>query len=253
MFLALTIIGGLIVGSFLNVCIVRLPEEESIVRPASHCRHCRTPVAWYDNIPVVSFVFLSGRCRACSSPIGLRYPLVELLTAGLFVALLMRGFPPRELLIYMALVSALVVITFIDIDHFIIPDAISLPSIIIAPGLAFVVGHVSVIDSLIGIVAGGGTLWLFAWLYEVIRKQEGMGFGDVKLLAMIGGLQGWPGAFFSVFCGALVGSLIGIGLLAAKRGRGDTAIPFGPFLALGSVVYLLAGDEIIAWYFGYRS
>ncbi len=251
MTIAISILGGLIAGSFLNVCIVRLPEEESIIRPGSHCRSCNKEIPWYHNIPLLSYAILRGRCHWCSAPISLRYPLVELTTAVLFALLAERGFPPRELCIYLAFCSALIVITFIDIRYLIIPDAISIPSILVAPGLAYVAGHLSVTDSLIGIAGGGGLLWLFAWLYEISRKQEGMGFGDVKLLAMIGGVEGWQGAFFSIFAGALAGSLVGISLLAARRGKRDTAIPFGPFLAFGAITYLLAGDEIIAWYFGF--
>ena len=142
----------------------------------------------------------------------------------------------------------MIVVTFIDIDHLIIPDVISLPAILVAPGVAWVVGQVTLLDSLLGIVLGGGFLWGFAWIYERLRHQEGMGFGDVKLLAMIGGFLGWAGALFSIVGGAVVGSAIGIVAVIARRGRMDSEIPFGPFLAGGAVVYMLAGPQIIAWY-----
>ena len=139
-------------------------------------------------------------------------------------------------------------ITFIDIDHKIIPDVITLPSIIVAPAAAFLVGHVSMLDSLAGIVIGGGGLWAIAAGYEYLRKQEGMGFGDVKFLAMVGGYQGWEGALFTLIVGSLIGTVIGIGLMLARRGRLDMEIPFGPFLAAGSFLYLLGGPELITWY-----
>ena len=250
--IAIAIAAGLIIGSFLNVCIVRLPADESIVAPRSHCRSCKEPLAWYDNVPLLGWAALRGRCRHCSAPISLRYPLVEAVTAGLFAVLVTHGFPARELFLYLALVSALIVITFIDFDHFIIPDAITLPSILVAPAFAFAVGHVSVTDSALGIVVGGGILWSVAALYERIRKQEGMGFGDVKLLAMIGGFQGWVGALFALLVAAVLGSVVGVAVITARRGRLDSAIPFGPFLTGGSLVYLLWGPELIDWYFGLR-
>jgi leader peptidase (prepilin peptidase)/N-methyltransferase len=239
---------GLVVGSFLNVCIVRIPLEESIVRPRSHCRDCQTPVAWYDNIPVVSWIALGGRCRRCRERIPFRYPMVEVLTGALFVMLVARGFPPKALALFAALGSALIVITFIDIDYLIIPDVISLPSIAVSPVAAFVVGHISVLDSLIGIAVGGGILWGVAWAYERVRDQEGMGFGDVKLLAMIGGLLGWGAALFTTLAAALLGSVIGVAMVLWRRSRMDVEIPFGPFLAIGALLWLAAGPELTDWY-----
>lgn len=249
MLLTLLFLFGLIIGSFCNVCIVRLPDEESLVHPNSHCRQCLAPVRWYDNVPLLSWLALRGRCRDCKEPISLRYPLVELSCAVLFVLLGTLNLPGRELAIYLALSAALLVITVIDYDHFIIPDVISIPSILISPALAAIVGHISVRDSLMGIVLGGGILWGFAAGYEFLRKQEGMGFGDVKLVAMIGGFLGWGAALFTIMFGALAGSVVGGLVMLLRRGRLDSEIPFGPFLAAGGYVYILAGPAIIDWYF----
>jgi len=247
---AVIIIAGLIVGSFLNVCIVRIPLEESIVRPGSRCPKCHVAIAWYDNIPVLAYLWLAGRCRSCRESISLRYPLVEVLTAAAFVAVLNAGFEPRRLLLSLILTAAFIVITFIDIDYRIIPDVITLPTIAVAPAVALLIGHISFIESLTGIIAGGGGLWLIAWAYTLVRHQEGMGFGDVKLLAMIGGLQGWEAAVFSLLIGSMIGSLVGIALIVARRGRLDMEIPFGPFLVIAAFVHMLGGPQLIAWYFG---
>lgn len=242
---------GLVMGSFLNVCIVRLPHEESVVEPRSHCRSCKNPLAWYDNIPLISFVVLRGRCRTCTERISVRYPLVEALTAVLFVMIVAADMPPRETVLNLVLASALVVVTFIDIDYFIIPDQITWPSILIAPAAAFVVQHITVRDSIVGILLGGGMLWAFAWSYEKLRGHEGMGLGDVKLLAMIGGLQGWQAPLFSLMAGAIVGSAVGLVMMVVRGRRFDMEIPFGPFLAFGSILYMLAGTRIIDLYFSY--
>ena len=245
MTLLLAVLFGLIIGSFLNVCIVRLPEDESIVAPSSRCRSCAAPVAWRDNIPVASFVILGGRCRHCGAPFSARYPLVEVLTGVLFGLVAMQDLPPAQAALQMAFAAAMIVITFIDIDHFLILDVITFPAIAMAPLLALAVGHITVVDSLIGIALGGGGLWAFAWAYEKLRHREGMGLGDVKLLAMIGGLLGWPAALFSLFGGAVIGSLFGLLAVVLRRRRFDLEIPFGPFLALGSVVYMFAGPRLI--------
>lgn len=249
MAVAVIVIAGLIVGSFLNVCIVRIPLEESIVRPGSHCRKCLAPLAWYDNIPLLSYVVLRGRCRSCRQSISPRYPFVEILTAATFVAVFNAGFEPRYLALSLLVTAAFIVITFIDIDHRIIPDVITLPTIAVAPAIAVLLGDITFIESLTGILVGGGGLWLIAWLYTLVRHQEGMGFGDVKLLAMIGGLQGWEAAVFSLVIGSLIGSVIGIALMVVRRGRLDMEIPFGPFLVIAAFVHMLGGPQLIAWYF----
>lgn len=251
MTLLLAVLLGLVVGSFLNVCIVRLPEDESIVTPSSHCRSCGEPVAWHDNVPVASFVVLGGRCRRCRAPLSMRYPLVEILTGALFGLVTMQGLPPATTALQMAIVAVMIVITFIDIDHFLILDVITFPSIAVAPLVAWLVGHISVTDSLIGIVAGGGGLWAFAWTYEKLRDREGMGLGDVKLLAMIGGLLGWQATIFSLFAGSIVGSVVGLAAMLLRRRDFQLEIPFGPFLAFGAVLYMFSGPELIDWWLGH--
>jgi leader peptidase (prepilin peptidase)/N-methyltransferase len=243
------LIAGLIIGSFLNVCIVRIPDERSVVTPSSHCPRCLAPIHWYDNIPVVSWLLLRGRCRACNEPISARYPLVESLTALAWLLLFRTGLEPRVFALYAVLAAVLIVITFIDIDHRIIPDVITLPLILIAPGTAFVIKHITVIDSLVGIIAGGGLLWFIAEAYLRLRKQEGMGLGDVKMLAMVGGLLGWEGALFTLVTGSLVGTVFGLAAMLARGGKLDMEIPFGPFLAAGCMLYMLDGPQLIHWYF----
>lgn len=249
MTMLIAVLLGLIVGSFLNVCIVRLPADESIVSPGSHCRTCNAPVAWKDNIPVASFVLLGGRCRGCGAPLSARYPLVEILTGLLFGMVAMQELPLPQTALNMAIASAMVVITFIDIDHFLILDVITYPSIALAPLLALAVGHITLGESLLGIVVGGGGLWAFAWSYEKLRDQEGMGLGDVKLLAMIGGLFGWQATLFSLFAGAVVGSFVGLGAMVVRGSRFNLEIPFGPFLAVGSLLYMFAGPRLMDWWF----
>jgi leader peptidase (prepilin peptidase)/N-methyltransferase len=246
---ALAIAGGLVVGSFLNVCITRWPTGESVVSPGSHCRRCQKPVRWYDNIPLLSYILLGRRCRACKAVIPLRYPMVELAGAALAAGVVAEGFEPRLALLMFALGAALIIVTFIDIAHRIIPDTITLPSILIGPGAAFVVGHISVTESLAGIVVGGGILWLIAVVYERLRSREGMGLGDVKLLAMIGGLLGFKAALFTLLVSSVVGAVVGLVLMALKRNRLDSEIPFGPFLALAALVYMFHGAALVAWYF----
>ena len=202
-----------------------------------------------DNIPLLSFALLKGKCRNCDAKISRRYPLVEFVTGVLFLVVAATTDGAPLIALYLALTTALVVITFIDLDHLIIPDVITLPTILVAPGLAYAVGHISITHSLLGIVAGGGVLWAFAWGYELLRKQEGMGFGDVKLIAMTGGLLGLPAAFFTIMVGAMLGSIIGGAMMLAQRGRLNTEIPFGPFLAAGIYLYMIAGPAIIHWYF----
>jgi leader peptidase (prepilin peptidase)/N-methyltransferase len=240
---------GLIFGSFLNVCIVRIPEERSVVTPSSHCPRCLAPIFWYDNIPVLSWLLLRGRCRSCEQPISARYPLVESLTALAWLALLRTGHDPREFALYAMLAAVLIVITFIDIDFRIIPDVITLPLILIAPAAALIIKHITVVQSLTGIVLGGGILWAIAEGYLRIRKQEGMGLGDVKMLAMVGGLLGWEGALFTLVMGSVFGTVFGLTAMVIRGGRLDMEIPFGPFLAAGCMLYMLGGPHLIGWYF----
>ena len=240
---------GLCIGSFLNVCIYRLPASKSIIRPRSMCPNCSTLIPFYDNIPVLSYLWLRGQCRQCRVKIPMRYPAVELL-GGLFAlgAYLKFGLT-FEALIYYIFISTLLVVTFIDLDHRIIPDVITLPGIPICFAASFALPEITYTEALIGILVGGGSLFLVAWTYSLITKKEGMGGGDIKLLAMMGGIIGWKGILFTIFVASLVGTLAGLVVMLQSRKGMKLAVPFGPFLSIGGVTYIFFGVPIIAWYF----
>lgn len=250
MIFVISFIFGAIVGSFLNVCILRIPAGKSIAYPPSHCPKCQYAIKWYDNIPMISYLVLMGKCRNCKERISFRYPLVEFLTALFSLATMMMFGPSVAFFIYFAFVSSLIVITFIDLDHQIIPDVISLPGIPLGFLASFVLPEITYKESLIGIVIGGGLLLLVAIGYEFIAKKEGMGGGDVKLLAMIGAFLGWKGVLFTIFSGSLVGTVIGVTIMVAQGKDSKYAIPFGPFLSMGALLYLFFGEPIIFWYLG---
>lgn len=241
---------GACIGSFLNVCIYRIPAGKSIVHPPSACPRCGYAIRFYDNIPILSYLVLRGRCRRCGTSIPLRYPLVEMITGLAAVALFMRFGLTWATPVYFLFVALLLVITFIDIDHQIIPDRLSLPGIPLFFALAFVVPAVSWQDSLIGILAGGGILYAVALGYQLITGRDGMGGGDIKLLAMIGALIGWQGILFTIFFSSLSGTLVGLLLALAGGGSMKSRLPFGPFLAAGAIAYLFFGPELIDWYLG---
>jgi leader peptidase (prepilin peptidase)/N-methyltransferase len=242
---------GTIIGSFLNVCIHRIPQGKSIVSPPSHCPRCETPIRFYDNIPLLSFIILRGRCRKCGSPISLRYPLVEFLM-GLFSLILLFRFGISTLyLIYLAFFASLTLISFIDLPCRIIPDVISLPGIVIGLVISFLHPQLSIIDSLIGVLLGGGILYVVASVYHLVTKREGMGGGDVKLLAMIGAFIGWKGVLFTVLCSSFIGSIVGVTLMLLSSADSKYAVPFGPFLSLGAIIYVLWGEAMITWYLGF--
>jgi leader peptidase (prepilin peptidase)/N-methyltransferase len=241
---------GLIFGSFLNVCIYRLPRRESLNRPRSHCTSCQRRLAWYENVPVISWLALRGRCRGCGVRISVMYPLIELTTAGVFVGgLLVYGLTPL-LVVRLAFASALIVLFVIDLQHRILPNVITLPGIVVGfiASFLFPPGWVS---SLIGLVAGGGVLLLIAEAYYRTRGQEGLGMGDVKMLAMIGAFLGWPLMLLTLVLASFAGSLVGVLLLATGKGGMQAALPFGTFLALGAVVAAVAGDVMLAWYLAF--
>ena len=241
---------GAIIGSFLNVCICRIPAGQSVISPASRCPQCEAAICWYQNVPVLSYLLLRGRCSSCGVAISKRYPLVEALAGMLFVWIYLRFGWQLATPVYWLFVAALVAITFIDLDHQIIPDVISLPGIVVGFLLVLLVPWISWFDSLFGILLGGGSLWLVAEVYHRLTGQEGMGGGDVKLLAMMGAFLGWKAVLPVIFFGSLAGSLVGVPLMWLKRADGKLAIPFGPFLALGGLVYLLWGQQLLVWYLG---
>jgi len=248
---------GAVVGSFLNVCIARIPSGESVVRPPSHCPECKSPIAFYDNVPLISYLVLWGHCRTCGRRISPRYFVVELLTALLTTALYYQFGLGLAFLVAFVFVAALIVISFIDLDFRIVPDVISLPGIVV--GLIFsMVGRYLVSDpldlvptpisALIGTVAGGGFLLAVAWLYERVTGVEGMGGGDIKLLAMIGAFLGWPSIPLTLFFSSLGGSVIGVILMLGKGVGGKYALPFAPFLCFGALLYLFLGKQLMLFY-----
>jgi leader peptidase (prepilin peptidase)/N-methyltransferase len=239
---------GAVVGSFLNVCIYRLPRRESIVFPSSRCTSCGAAIRPYDNIPILSYLILGGRCRSCKTGISPIYPVVELINALITLFLFIKLGFSLSFLFLLVFCWALVVITFIDLEHQIIPDVISLPGIVIGFASSFFLPWLSWKSSLIGIIVGGGSLLLVASAYQWITKKEGMGGGDVKLLAMMGAFLGWISIPFIIFASSLVGSFVGITLMLVQKKDSKLAIPFGPFLAFGAVLYIFYGRQIIHWY-----
>ncbi len=240
---------GLCIGSFLNVCIYRLPLLKSIVFPGSICPYCDRKIRFYDNIPVISYIFLRGKCRFCSAPIAVRYPMVEIMSGLIAVGIFLRYGVAVEGIIYFVFVSILLVITFIDIDHQVIPDIITLPGIPLCLFASFALPSLKFIDSILGLLFGGGSLLAVAWLYALIAKKEGMGGGDIKLLAMIGAILGWKGVLFTVFISSATGSIVGIIVMLRMKKNMKLAIPFGPFLSIGAMAYIFFGPELIEWYF----
>ena len=239
---------GSIIGSFLNVCILRIPGNMSVTYPASHCPACKKPIPFYFNIPLISYIILGAKCRYCKSPISFQYFFVELITPLTFVLLYFFFSLSFPLLLTFIFSAALIVITFIDLEHQIIPDRISLPGIIICFIFSFFVPWVTPLESAIGILAGGGILYIFAEGYHFLTKKEGMGGGDIKLLAMIGAFLGWKGALTTLMLGAFIGSFIGIILIIFKGKNTKYAIPFGPFLSAGAFLSLLWGEQIVYYY-----
>ena len=239
----LALVLGATIGSFLNVVAVRLPRGESLVHPRSHCPACRAPIPWFDNIPLISFLALRGRCRRCRGPISWRYPLVEAATGALFALAAWRfGWTPRLLLAWV-FVAALVAVTAIDLEHQLIPDVITLPGIGAGFLASFVNPAVSWLASFLGIVLAGGLIFVV-----ILVSRGGMGGGDMKLAAMLGAFLGYKMALLAIFSAVILGGLLAGVLMATGLRRRKDPIPFGPFLALGGVLALFAGEEMFRWY-----
>lgn len=255
-------ISGSVIGSFLNVCIYRIPRRLSVVFPSSRCPSCNSPIHPADNIPIVSFILLRGRCRQCKTGIPVRYPLVEFLNALLYVIVVWRYGPAFSwfLLLYLILVSTLVVITFIDIDHQIIPDGITLSGI----PLALIFSSTLLPDpfsradllgfkaSLAGVVLGGGLFYCIGVVGSLIFRKEAMGGGDIKMMAMLGGILGWKGVLLTAFLGSFFGSIAGVSLVLIKGWQMGAKIPFGPYLAFGAILSLLFGQEFLTIFLNAR-
>lgn len=248
--LAFTFLVGLSLGSFMNVCIYRLPAGRSIVWPPSSCPKCGERIKLYDNIPVLSYIILRGKCRACGGTVSWQYPLVELATGLLSLVLFIRYGFTYQYFLYLLFACSLFVISLIDLHHKIIPDVISLPGIPIGLAASFVINDITWVDSIIGILVGGGSLYLVAFAYEWLTGREGMGGGDIKLLAMIGAWMGWRALPLIVLISSVVGTLAAL-IFLIQSGKGFRArIPFGPFLSLGAVIHLFFGNELTRWYIG---
>jgi leader peptidase (prepilin peptidase)/N-methyltransferase len=267
---------GAVIGSFLNVVIHRVPREESIVLPSSRCPSCGAEISFYDNVPVLSYLMLGGRCRSCKVHISARYPAVEALTALLWVAVAWRDGLSFALPFDLVFVTAITALIFIDAEHMILPNAITYPGIAFALiarlALPFLMGAphfddlpmllngvlagmpmwaASLVGALIGALAGGGSLWLMGWIWEKLRGVEAMGLGDVKMMFMVGAYLGWRLTVLNIFLGVLSGSLIGIALML-RQGKRDMKmlLPFGVFLGIGAIAALLFGSQIVDWYAG---
>lgn len=256
---------GSVVGSFLNVCIYRLPREESIVYPPSRCTSCGSGIRFYHNIPILGYLILKGRCADCGQAISPRYPAVEFISGVALSGTFLRFGFSLDTLFYTILIYMLIVITLIDLKHMIIPNVITVPGAVI--GLLYnalmtdwersrdllgafsfslenffgVLNEVPFLDSVFGLIIGGGLLFLVAFLYVIIRKTEGMGMGDVKLLAMIGAFLGWKGVVFVMLVSSLLGTLTGLAIILYKKGDLKYALPFGPFLSIAAVIYIFTG------------
>ena len=249
--LALTVFAafGAVIGSFLNVVIYRLPLGKSVVWPASACPHCARELSWYENIPVLSWLTLRGRCRTCGGPISIRYPLVEALTGAIFaLAFWHYGFGA---LLFSRLIfaCALLVLFAIDLEHQLLPNLITLPGIVIGFVFSFFT-EPGWLSSLIGILVGGGVLWGMAEAYYRVRHEEGLGMGDVKMLAMVGAFLGWQLTLLTLMLASFSGTFIGLFFIVTKRGGMKYALPFGTFLALGAAAAATVGPSIIEWYMG---
>lgn len=239
---------GLAVGSFVNVVAARLPEHRSLLRPGSACPGCGVAIAWHDNVPILSFVILRGRCRACGMSIAWRYPAVELTTAGLWALAWLRWGATVDFAVAAGFLTALVAITAIDVEHQIIPDLITLPGIVAGLCVSLATGRPGWTDSLVGIVVGGGIFLVIIVAYAVLTGIEAMGMGDVKLGAMFGALLGWKVTLVAIFVAVVLGATVAVALLATGRVGRKVPIPFGPFLATGGAVGLFWGERMMRWY-----
>ncbi|MFH1691418.1 MAG: prepilin peptidase [Candidatus Omnitrophota bacterium] len=245
---------GICVGSFLNVCIYRMGREQSVVKPRSHCPHCRKTIAWYDNIPLVSFIALGGRCRSCKKKISFRYFFIELLTGIVFLVIYQRFYISVYTLAYLVFVCGLIVATFVDFDFRIIPDEISVGGIIVGlvfsllfPGLHHMPTHIlGLWQSFLGVLVGGGVLWVLGCIGDFIFKKESMGGGDVKLLAMIGAFLGWKLALLTLPLASVFGAIIGIIIKIRTK---ESLIAFGPYLALAAFINIFWADKILYTFF----
>lgn len=285
LFAVVSFLLGAVVGSFGNVCVARWPAGESVVSPRSRCPKCRNGIAWYDNIPILSWLILGAKCRHCGLPISWQYPLVEAITGALFLGVFLRFGFTLPTPVYMVLAACMVIVTFQDLADWTIPNEITFPGILAGPLLSLVgmvypesgLRVISPFDALAGVAVGGGILYTLDLITRFVLKKPGMGFGDVKLLAMLGGFLGWQGAIGTLMIASLLGTVIGLSMIGYFRMKGNAApvepakeevvaktaadnedeeeitleghyLPFGPYLAMGGLIYVFIGPELLAWY-----
>ena len=249
LFISVAALVGAVIGSFLNVCIYRLPLDKSIVFPPSACESCKRELSWYENLPIVSWVVLGARCRTCKTRLSFRHPLIEALTAAMFGAAAWYYGPSVLLASRLVFGCALLVLFAIDLEHHLLPNVITLPGI--AVGLAFsFVTEPGWLASLSGAVVGGGSLWLIAEAYYRIRHEDGLGMGDVKMLAMIGAFIGWQLTLVTLMMASFAGASVGLVVIALRKGDLKFALPFGTFLALGAALAATVGPGLVGWYLG---
>jgi leader peptidase (prepilin peptidase) / N-methyltransferase len=260
---------GLLIGSFLNVCIYRWPRDLSVVRPRSACTACEKPIAWYDNVPVLSYILLRGQCRQCGATIHWRYPLVELITGVLFALFVHQLGLTAEAAKYCVFSAMLIALVFTDFDTLLLPDELTIGGFLIGLAFAFFTPvpdstfstilslfgtqlsprTANIAEALFGALLPAGAIWLGGWLFEKLRHKEGLGFGDVKMLAMIGAFLGVRGALLTIMLGAIAGSLIGIVFIKATgKDAGSYQLPFGSFLGAAAIVAAMEGQQLIGWY-----
>ncbi len=248
----IAVLFGLVIGSFLNVCIYRLPLGQSIVWPASRCTTCGRQLSWYENIPVLSYAVLRGRCRTCGERISLMYPVIEALTAVMFAATYAVFGLSWLLPIRLAFGCAMLVLLVIDLRHRILPNEITLGGIVVGLAASFVSpDSPGWQDALIGAVAGGGFLWLLSWGYRAVRHHEGLGFGDVKMLAMIGAFLGWKLMLLTLASASILGSLVAVVLMVGGRAGLQSRLPLGTFLGVTAILSSLFGEPVVEWYLSF--
>lgn len=263
----LVVFFGACVGSFLNVCIYRIPREESVVAPRSHCPHCNELIVWHDNIPILSWFALRARCRHCGKPISCRYVLVETLVAVLFYFVWLEYGLTVQTPVYGLVVAGLVCATFIDFEHYIIPDRISLGGIGLGLLLSYIFpvlqSHAALVSTLsrfegllqsfYGVLAGAGSLWLVAVIGKMIFRKDAMGLGDVKLLGAIGAFMGWRAVVFTIVVSSFLGSLVGVALILIGNRQWQSKIPYGPYLALAAILWIYFGPDVWSAYLRWMS
>lgn len=239
---------GALLGSFANVIIVRWPLEESIITPRSKCRSCNRQILNRDNIPILSWILLRGKCRFCGNKVSIQYPIVELVMALLFALMYLKTGISITLIEYLVFMFGLLTISVIDLKHMLIPDMLSIPGIFIGVLGSLLNPEREFLHSLFGVILGGGIFWVAGSAYYLVRKEHGIGGGDIKLLAWIGAVLGWASVPFVILFSSVIGTVVGLGVIIKTKGGMKSMLPFGPFLALAAIVYILVGEQLSKWY-----